>query len=178
MLENATLSRDTSAKDKPERDTHLDFIWNAVETMQVGMLTTRCGGGMRGRPMAAIPRRDDNVIWFLSDRETHKEAEVRDDPKSCVLFADPSRQTYVSLSGEVEVVHDRELTRSLWNVAVDAYWPKGPDDPGVVLLGFRPEEGEYWDAPSNPLVLAIKFVQAKITGERPELGSNAKVVLD
>jgi general stress protein 26 len=157
---------------------HLDFIWKTIEDMQVGMLTTRCGAGMRGRPMSAIPRREENVIWFLSDAQTHKEKEVRDDPKSCVLFADPSRHTYVSLSGEVEVSRDRELIRSLWNVAVDAYWPQGPDDPQIVLLGFRPEEAEYWDAPSNPLVLAVKFVQAKLTGERPDLGANARVVLE
>jgi general stress protein 26 len=163
--------------DDNDQQKHLDFIWKAVEDMTVGMLTTRAGDNLRGRPMSAIPRRDDNVIWFLSDGQSHKEAELRSDPRACVLFSDPKNHTYVSLSGEVHISRDRELIKSLWNVAVDAYWPDGPDESDVLLLGFRPQEAEYWDAPSNPLVLAIKFVQAKITRERPELGDNARVLL-
>jgi general stress protein 26 len=155
---------------------HLDFIWKTVENLSVGMLTTKAGEHLRGRPMSAMPRRDDNVIWFLSDPMTHKEAEIRSDPKACVVFADPANHTYVSLSGTVGISRDRELIRSMWNVAVDAYWPDGPDS-DVLLLCFRPEEAEYWDAPSNPLVLAIKFVQAKITQQRPDLGANARVSL-
>lgn len=165
----------TSHTDEPGR--HIEFIWSTVEDLRVGMLTTRAGEQFRGRPMAAIARRDENVIWFMSDAGSHKEAELRDDPRACVLFADPRNQTYVSLSGTVEVNRDPATLRDLWNVGADAYFPDGPDSGAVVLLGFRPEEGEYWDAPSNPLVLAIKFVQAKISQERPDLGSNAKVAL-
>lgn len=165
------------SQNEDDQQKHLDFIWKAIEDLNVGMLTTRAGEHLRGRPMSAIPRRDDNVIWFLTDGQTHKEAELQQDPRACVLFADPGNHTYLSLSGEVTMSRDRALIRSLWNVALDAYWPDGPDASDVLLLGFRPREGEYWDAPSNPLVLAIKFVQAKITKERPDLGENARVSL-
>lgn len=173
-MEDIVVSQE---KAQDDTDRHIDFIWTTVEKLQVGMLTTRAGSDMRGRPMTAIARRDENRIWFLSDAETHKEAELRQDPRACVLFADPKEHTYVSLSGEVEISRDRDLIKSFWNVAVDTYFPQGPDDPSVILIGFQPEQGEFWDAPSNPLVLAIRFVQAKLTNERPDLGENAKVTL-
>lgn len=158
-------------------DTSLDFIWTTVDRIRTGMLTTFSGEIIRGRPMTAIPRWEQNTIWFFADRAAHAEADIHRDPRACVAFADPRDQTYVSLTGKVSLHKDEDLKKDLWNIAVDVYFPNGPEDPDVVLIGFEPEEGEYWDSPSNPILLAVKFVQAKLTNERPDLGENARVHL-
>jgi hypothetical protein len=44
-----------------------------------------------------------------------------------------------------------------------------------VLLTFTPERGEYWDAPSNPVLIAIEFIRASVVGDKPVLGDNAEV---
>lgn len=155
----------------------LDFIWSTVDKIRTGMLTTFSGETIRGRPMTAIPRRDENTIWFFADRAAHAEADIRRDPRACIAFADPRDQTYVSLTGRVSLHEDESLKKDLWNMGVDVYFPGGPENPEVVLIGFEPEEGEYWDSPSNPILLAVKFVQAKLTSERPDLGENARVQL-
>ena len=57
----------------------------------------------------------------------------------------------------------------MWDEAAASYFTASPDDPRVVLLRFEPAMGEYWTAPSSEIVLAIKFLEAKLLGERPSL---------
>jgi general stress protein 26 len=75
------------------------------------------------------------------------------------------------LTGRISLIHDREQIAAHWNEGAEAYFPAGKDDNSIVLMKFAAESGEYWDAPSSPIVLAIKFLQAKVSGERPELGT-------
>lgn len=56
-----------------------------------------------------------------------------------------------------------------------SYIPHGPTDPNAVLLTFTLESGEYWDAPSNPVPIAIEFIRASVVGDKPALGDNAEV---
>jgi general stress protein 26 len=74
-------------------------------------------------------------------------------------------------------VLDKAEINELWNEEVGSYFSDGPDDPRLIVLRFEPREAEYWTAPSSPIVIAIKFIQAKITGERPSLGSNGRTSL-
>jgi general stress protein 26 len=161
----------------PSKDEALDFVWNTVEKIRTGMLTAFSGHRPRGRPMTAVPRREHNAIYFFADTAAHAEADIRRDPRAVLSFSDPRDQTYLSMTGRVALVPDRDLMQELWGLGADVYFPGGPDDPGVVLIAFEPEEAEYWDSPSNPLVLAVRFVQAKIAKERPDLGDNVRVVI-
>ena len=34
---------------------HLSRVWDIVEKVRVGMLTTQFGGGLRARPLEALP---------------------------------------------------------------------------------------------------------------------------
>jgi general stress protein 26 len=83
----------------------------------------------------------------------------------------------VSVSGRITRILDRDPIQELWNDGAESYFPEGVDDPRLVLLRFDPVTGEYWESPSSPIVLAIKFLEAKITGERPNLGSNGQARL-
>ena len=102
---------------------------------------------------------------------------MRRDPRACLTYSDVGEQSFVSVSGRITPVHDREKIKAMWSEGASVYFPGGPDDPNVILLKFEPEFGEYWDAPSSKIVLAIKFLQAKISGERPDLGSNETATL-
>jgi general stress protein 26 len=127
--------------------------------------------------MRGLIRPEDGVIWFVTDASSEKDEQVARYPNACLTFADPRDQNFVSVSGVVSRVDDRAQMAELWSEGVEAYFPRGLDDPSVVLLKFVAAKGEYWDAPSNPIVLAIKFLQAKVTAERPDLGTNEAVSL-
>jgi general stress protein 26 len=60
---------------------------------------------------------------------------------------------------------------------VEAWFPDGPDDDGVVLLKVEADSAEYWDSPGGRVATAISFAKAKLTGERYSGGENEKVDL-
>ena len=61
---------------------------------------------------------------------------------------------------------DAAKKRELWNSVVEAWFPDGPDDDGVVLLKVEADSAEYWDSPGGRVATAISFAKAKLTGER------------
>ena len=55
---------------------------------------------------------------------------------------------------------------------VEAWFPDGPDTPGLVLLKIDAESAEYWDTPGGRIASAISFAKSKLTGERYDGGEN------
>ncbi len=158
--------------------TSRELIWQHVKEIGTCMMvTTSPEGGIRSRPMRGTIDEAANTIWFFTDRDTDKDEDVKRDARACLAFSDTHDQTYVSLSGRISLIHDRDEIAAHWNEGAEAYYPAGKDDNSIVLMRFTAESGEYWDAPSSPIVLAIKFLQAKVSGERPELGTQGSARL-
>jgi general stress protein 26 len=152
--------------------TSRELIWKHVKDIATCMMvTTTQEGGIRSRPMRGTIDEPAGTIWFFTDKDTDKDEDVKREPRACLTFADTHDQTYVSLTGRIALIYDRDQISSHWNEGAEAYYPGGKDDNRVVLMRFTAESGEYWDAPSSPIVLAIKFLQAKVSGERPDLGA-------
>src|SRR5829696_3518613 len=105
----------------------------------------------------------------MTDDQTHKVAEL--------IMAAGSGGSWVSLTGQATVVDDVGRKRELWNSAVEAWFPEGPDDGGVVLLKVEGTSAEYWDSPGGRLATLISFAKAKVTGERIDAGENETVDL-
>lgn len=153
-------------------DDRTQHVWDIMEKSHVCMMVTRDGGELRGRPMGAMPDREERVVWFVTDARAHKDEELRDDPRACITFQ--SGNTYLSVSGGAEVLRDMAKLKEIWNTAVDAWFPEGPEDPNVRLLRFSPEQAEYWDGP-NSIVAGLKMAIASARDTRPDMGDNAKV---
>jgi general stress protein 26 len=141
------------------------------------MMVTREENDMRARPMRGIPRPEQNEIWFFTDGDSHADAAIQHNPDACLTFVDIKDNVFVSLSGQVSRVLDKVTILELWNEEAGSYFTDGPDDPRVILLRFEPQFGEYWMAPSSPIVIAIKFLEAKILGGRPSLGTGGRTRL-
>lgn len=149
-----------------------------MESIGTCMLVTKQGLTLRGRPMRALPAREEGCVWFLADRRGHKDEELGRDPQSALIFAHPGRNDFLSVSGETEVLNDPARVDALWNDAARAFWPAGRRDPNICVLRFLPEEAEYWDGPSSSVLIGLKMAAARLTGEAPDLGENRKVPLD
>jgi general stress protein 26 len=154
-----------------------DVIWKQIRKIGTCMLVTFDGAHLRARPMRGIAEPDANAIWFITDANSANEDAMARFPDACLAFTETRDQNYVSISGTAGREHDHAHLARLWNEGAEAYFPRGKDDPSVALLKFTPAKGEYWDAPSNPIVLAIKFLQAKLTAERPDLGTHEQTSL-
>jgi general stress protein 26 len=154
-----------------------NLIWKHIRAIETCMLVTHFGDQMRARPMRGIARPEQNAIWFFSDSESHTDEQLRANPDVCLSYADIKSNVYVSVSGQIARVTEKTTINDLWDDDASGYFPKGPSDPRVVLLRFEPETGEYWRAPSSPIILAIKFLEAKVTGERPAMGESGSARL-
>ena len=148
-----------------------------IKDIQMAMLTTIDGGVLRARPMATQDTEFDGELWFFTSDKTHKVAEIEKDNRANVSYSKPNDNVYVSVSGAVSIVKDREKIEELWNPAYKAWFPKGLDDPTISLLKINVEQAEYWDSPSSTIVHIVGFVKALVTGERAQGGENEKINL-
>jgi len=154
-----------------------DTIWEQVRTIETCMMATRDGEQLRSRPMTAIPRTSQNVIWFFADVNDHKDDELERDSHACLAFADPRNHCYVSMSGRIDLVRDRKTIDELWNESAARYFPQGAGDPRILLLRFEPEKGEYWDAPSGGIAAVFHFLKSAATGQQHPPGTSGRARL-
>lgn len=160
----------TEHTDKTER------TWELVEKLSTCFLVTKTGHSMRGRPLASIPKRLENRIYFLIDRnQGSKDEEIANDAQVYLAFGDGSSK-FVSVNGSATVSEDLALVKGLWNPGAQAFWPEGPSKPGIAAIIVSPESAEYWDGPST-IVSTAKFAFALATGGTPDMGENRKVGL-
>jgi general stress protein 26 len=148
------------------------IVWTHIAKIGTCMMVARDGDLVRARPMRGIAKPHNNEIWFLADRSSSIGDEFSDDPQCCLTYCDSHAQAYVSVSGQMQLVQDKAAIADWWSDEAAAYFPRGPDDPSVLLLRFSAEIAQYWEAPSSPILLAISFLQAKFQGQRPSLGSS------
>jgi general stress protein 26 len=141
-----------------------------------GMFTTTAPDGtLLSRPMAMQEVEFDGDLWFFAARNSRKVQHLASSPQ--VNVAVGSSSSWVSLTGRCVVVTDLAKKQELWNTVVEAWFPDGPEDDGVVLLKVEAESAEYWDSPGGRLATALSFAKAKITGEPYSGGENQTVDL-
>jgi general stress protein 26 len=139
------------------------------------LTTVMKDGRLASRPMTLQEVEFDGDLWFFAERDSNPVRHITDSPQVNVGVG--SRGTWVSLSGDAVLVADVAKKRELWNSAVEAWFPQGPEDDSVVLLKVEADSAEYWDSPGGRLATVFSFVKAKVTGERIEGGENEKVDL-
>ena len=152
--------------DKPNhvRDEHIAKLADLIADTQVCMLvTTDTVGGMVSRPMAVQQIEFDGDLWFISSEQSRKVAQVRDQAHVNVAFS--SRDSWISVAGDAEVMRDVAKTKELWSSGVSAWFPEGPEDPNIVLVKVSAHSAEYWDTPGAGVASLLSFVKAKVAGE-------------
>jgi general stress protein 26 len=148
-----------------------------INKIKFTMMTTACGdGSLRSRPMMTLKRPFDGELWFFTDDHSAKVDEINQEHHVNLAYADPSSNTYVSISGRANVVHDRKMAAELWSPAMKSWFPDGLDDPRLGLLRVTVEQAEFWDSPSSTVVHLYGMVKAALTGKQPtDLTDNRKL---
>lgn len=159
-------------------DTHQKLI-DLLHDFDTAMLVTRSDdGSLAARPMAIAQVEDDGHVWFVTDRNSGKIADLRLDSDVAVVMQ--SRNKFVSLSGIAHAVDNSVKLDELWNEAWKVWFPEGKDSNSLVLLRIEPGRGEYWD---NAGLTGVKYLlksgKAYLQGERPQTdpSTNASVSL-
>ena len=149
-------------------------IADLLEKIDTAMLTTVGPDGfLVSRPLSTRASSfDGKRVWFFTEADSPKVAEIARHPKVNLAYASSDRNTYVSLAGTAEVNRDRRRIIRLWNDAMKAFFPNGKDDPNLVLLEVQVRSIEYWDGPGSLIGQLVGFVVARVTGKEEHMGDN------
>jgi len=119
----------------------------------------------------------------VTKRDCPKVDEIVKDNRVCLTFQENHK--FLSLTGSGETIRDRAKLEELWNDLWAVYFPKGKDDPDLLLLKVKAIGGEYWNY-SNLDFFKFLFEagKAKLLGadknNQPnisQVGENEKVVV-
>ena len=159
------------------RESDYEKLKEMIKDIDLCMLTTVDeSDDLHSRPMSLNGDVDDQGnLWFFTSSNSHKASEIERTPNVNVSFIDTDQQHYVSISGDAELVHDKQKIKELWKPVLKAWFPDGPDQSDVALLKVKVKKAEYWDTPSSTIAQAISFVSAIFTGKQVEMGENKKL---
>ncbi|WP_460455283.1 pyridoxamine 5'-phosphate oxidase family protein, partial [Arthrobacter monumenti] len=150
-------------------NTDVQKVVELINDSNIGMLTTiNEDQQLVSRPLAVQQVESDGDMWFFTHRDTTQVAHAQTDPRVNISFS--QRDAWVSVSGEAQVVEDTAKAKELWNAAVEAWFPDGPETPGLVFIRVNAESAEYWDTPGGSMATVVKFIKSKTTGGHPNVG--------
>jgi general stress protein 26 len=93
-------------------------------------------GGVR--PMGVREIDEDGTIWFLSDKHSHKNAEIEANPEVELYFQASEHSGFMHLTGQATVLHDKSLIDKLWTPLARVWFEQGKDDPASASSACSP----------------------------------------
>ncbi|MEO8657989.1 MAG: pyridoxamine 5'-phosphate oxidase family protein [Bryobacteraceae bacterium] len=127
------------------------------------------GGEWESRPMQVAKVEDNGDLWFFTNKSGRLADELDTNP-AVLLVLQEDGSYYLSLRGNARKVHDASKIRELFSEPYKVWFPGGPDDPQLLLIGVNPVSAEYWDtAGTNKLQYMFEAVKAYVKGTTPEL---------
>lgn len=159
-----------------KRDDNLVDLWKKIGNIKVGMFTTwHEGENLHSRPMTALEVDDDGYLWFFSSLQSELAGDIALQPIANISFAEPKDSFYISLSGRADFIEDRSEYEKLWTPAVKAWFPRGLDDPDLVLIRFRINDATYWDTKSSRMVQIMEMLTTATMSTRAGAHKHATI---
>jgi general stress protein 26 len=156
-----------------------ELLWKLIRNIKFAMFTTRDGNGhLHSRPMTTQNQgiEADEGLWFFMSKSGDPVKELKADPIVNLVYADPSEDTYVSVSGTAAMLEDGAKKKQLWNKLAEAWFPGGPTDPDLALVQVQIVHASYWDVKESKLVQLYEMAKATVTGKPPvDLGEHGEV---
>lgn len=137
-----------------------------LKNIEVAMMTTTDPDGcLRSRPMGTQRIEFDGNLWFFTSRESGKVIAIENDQQVNLAYSSPNDMRYISVTGNASIVEDRTRAAELWNPTYRSWFPRGLQDPNLVLIKVEVESAEYWDYHSSKMISLIDFAKSLITKE-------------
>lgn len=122
-----------------------------------------CTAGATGdsfgtRPMSVQRHDEDGTLWFLSARDSNKNAEIAADPQVALHFQGGAHSDFLTLRGRAEITTDRATLDELWDPMARTWFTEGKDDPRLTAIRVVPERAYYWDTKHGTAVAGVKMM--------------------
>lgn len=149
----------------------IDKIQKLVKAADIGMFTTALTTlPLNSRPMATQDVDDEGNLWFFSEKDSTKNADIKKDDRVQVFYASKGSSEYLSVYGTAEILTDRQKIKDMWTPIAKAWFTEGEDDPSITLIKVTPVDVYYWDTKNNKLVSLIKIATSVVTGKTMDDG--------
>lgn len=154
-------------------------LWDLIQDTKFAMFTTRHSNGhLHSRPMTTQNKKvdEDSSLWFFMSRSGDPVDDITAEPNVNVAYANPDKDSYVSVSGIARVVENLAKKEQLWSKLNEAWFQGGVTDPDLALVQVQITHAGYWDVKSNKLVQLFAMARAAVTGRSPrEIGEHGEV---
>lgn len=151
-------------------------IKELAEDIKTCMLCTYKDGKLQSRPMSFQEIDEYGNIFFLSDKNSNKNAEIAENSKVELIFAQP-HDKFLFLHGHASVSYDRNRIKELWNPIIKVWMTGGEDDPNLSIIKIVPEDGYYWNNKHGKMVAVAKMTVAFVTGKTMDDGIEGNLEL-
>jgi general stress protein 26 len=134
-------------------------------------------GSLHSHPMTTQNKdlAEDGCLYFFISKSSEVGQRVQQDGNVNLSYANPDKDTWVSVTGKARVLDDMAKKKELFNPAAKAWFPDGPEDPNMELVEVRIDEAEYWNVKDNKLLQMIKIGKSAVTGKQPNMGEHQEV---
>lgn len=160
-------------------DNPTELLWGLIKDIKFAMFVTRHDNGhLHARPMTTQNSKldEDSNLWFFMSRKGDPVADLLKEPLVNVSYADPGKDSYVSVSGTATVSEDMGKKEQLWSKMAEAWFPGGVTDPDLALVQVKIAHANYWDVKESKIVQLYQMAKAAITGKPPtDLGEHGEV---
>jgi general stress protein 26 len=137
-----------------------------IDGIDYAMLTTReADGTLHTRPMRTEAIQDDGTLLFFTQADSAKARELQQHSQVSISYMGDNAATCVAIAGHARLLRDRAKMKELWKSLYKVWFPKGLEDPELVLLRITIDRAEYWETPSNPVVRVVGAAKALATGK-------------
>lgn len=148
----------------------------ALDPFRFAMFVTHDGRGLGARPLT-VQEVEGDVVRFLVSAQADWYDAVAARPQVLLSFADPTGNSYASVSGTATGTADRALVERLYNPVADAFF-EGVDDPQLRVLEVTATDGEWWDGPSGRIGQAIGILRTKLSGDHDAAGEQGDIAVE
>ncbi|KAL8914768.1 MAG: hypothetical protein Q9171_000604 [Xanthocarpia ochracea] len=169
----------TANKTEPKLKEKIEDLVNFVESCKFGMMTTRIGssGLLVSRCMALAAKEGGGIdLLFHTNTESGKTDDLKSDPKINIAFLNPTGE-WASISGEAEIVTDREVVRKYYSPTLKAWLGDledgthdgGPEDPRIGVIKVFAKTATYAIATKTMLGRGMEIAKGTVTGSVPNV---------
>ena len=147
----------------------VEKIKELAEDIKSCMFCTYKNTSLQSRPMSVQEIDDNGHLWFLSDKNSNKNSEIKDNSKVEIFFCE-NHDKYLSIHGKAHISYDRDKIEKLWNPIIKVWMQGGVDDPNLSVIQVVPDDGYYWNNKNGKMVAFAKMAASLITGKTMDDG--------
>jgi len=141
------------------------------------MYTTYQNGKIESKPMTPQDIDSNGDIWFFASEKDMASGQELISESVTLIYSDPAKSSYLSISGHAEAVEDEAKKEKLWNPMAKAWFQGGKDDPDLLMIKVITQEAAYWDSGSSKMVVFFSMIKAAVTGSTPDGGDHGTLDL-